>query len=109
MHGMKALPPEQIAQLHDRIMGAQMGSLKLIPPVDESITELARRTVKLGLAIAVARGASDDGNTLRIPIQAPVTQPAELFRLADLIHYWTPDWALDRAGFGAAGGALPAP
>lgn len=107
MHGMKALPPEQVAQLHDRIMGAQMGSLKLTPRVDESITELARRTEKLGRAIAVAHGTSDDGNTLRIPIQVPVTQPAELFRLADLMHYWNPDWTLERAGFGGAGGGMP--
>jgi hypothetical protein len=107
MHGMNALPPEQVAQLHDRIMGAEMGPLKLTPPVDESITELARRTEKLGLAIAVAHGASDDGNTLRITIQVPVTQPAELFRLADLMHYWNPDWTLERAGFGGAGGGMP--
>src|SRR5713101_3765536 len=107
MHGMNALPPEQVAQLHDRIMGAEMGPLKLTPPVDESITELARRTEKLGLAIAVAHGASDDGNTLRITMQVPVTQPAELFRLADLMHYWNPDWKLERAGFGGAGGGMP--
>jgi hypothetical protein len=36
-----------------------------------------------------------------------VTQPAELFRLADLMHYWNPDWALERAGFGGAGGGMP--
>ena len=107
MHGMKALPPEQVSELHDRIMGATMGSLQLTPPVDESITELARRTEKLGLAIAVAHGAGDDGNTLRIPIQAPETQPAELFSLADLMHYWNPDWTLERAGFGGAGGGMP--
>jgi hypothetical protein len=107
MHGMEALPAEQVAELHDRIMGAEMGSLKLTPPVDESITDLARRTQKLGLAIAVAHGASDDGNTLRVPMQQPATQPAELFRLADLMQYWNPDWTLERAGFGGAGGGMP--
>jgi hypothetical protein len=107
MHGMKALPPEPVSELNDRIKGAEMGPLKLTPPVDESITELTRRTEALGLAIAIAHGASDDGSTLRIPIQAPETQPAELFRLADLMQYWNPDWTLERAGFGGAGGGMP--
>jgi hypothetical protein len=107
MHGMKALPPDQVAELHDRIKGREMGPLPLTPPVDESIMELASRTAKLGLAIAVAHGASDDGNRLRIPIQAPATQPAEVFSLADLMQFWNPDWTLERAGFGGAGGGMP--
>lgn len=107
MHGMKALPPDSVSELHDRILGKEMGPLQLTPPVDESITELARRTQKLGLAITVAHGATDDGATIRIPIQAPATQPAELFSLADLTHYWNPDWTLERAGFGGAGGGMP--
>ncbi len=106
MHGMKALPEEQINELHDRIKDATMGPLNLTPPVDESITELARRTEKLGLEIAVTHGAKDDGNTLQIPVQQPKTQPAELFKLADLMQYWNPDWTLDRAGFGGAGGGM---
>ena len=107
LHGTKALPPEQVAELRDRVIGGEMGTLKLTPPVDESITDLARRTEKIGLAIAVAHGARDDGNTLRIPIQKPETQPAELFRLADLMRYWNADWTLERAGFGGAGGGMP--
>ena len=107
MHGMGALPSEQVSQLRDRIFGAEMGSLKLTPPVDESIAELAMRTEKLGLSIVVTQGATDDGTTIRIPIQVPVTQPAELFRLADLMHYWNADWTLERAGFGGAGGGMP--
>jgi ADP-ribosylglycohydrolase len=107
MWGMKALPPEQVSELHDRIKGAEMGPLQLTPPVDESISELARRTEKLGIAIAVAHGAIDDGKTLRIPIQEPQTQPAELFQLSDLMRYWNQDWTLERAGFGGAGGGLP--
>jgi hypothetical protein len=106
MRGMKALPAEQVAELHDRIKGKEMGPLQLTPPVDESITELAHRTAKLGLAIAAAHGAVDDGNTLHIPIQAPEAQPAELFNLADLMQYWNPDWTLERAGFGGAGGGM---
>jgi ADP-ribosylglycohydrolase len=106
MHGMKAMPPEQVSELHDRIMGKEMGPLKLTPPVDESITELAGRTEKLGRAIATAHGASDDGSILRIRIQQPQTQPAELFKPADLMQYWNPDWTLERAGFGGAEGGM---
>jgi hypothetical protein len=107
MHGMKALPPEQVHELHDRILGSEMGSLKLTPPVDESISELARRTTRIGLAITTDHGASDDGETLRISVQSPQTQPAELFKLPDLMRYWNPDWVLERAGFGGAGGGMP--
>ncbi len=107
MHGMRALPLEPLSELNDRVFGKEMGPLQLTPPVDESITELARRTEKLGLAIAVARGARDDGSTLHIQIQEPQTQPAELFSLADLMKYWNPDWTLERAGFGGAGGGMP--
>jgi len=106
MHGMKALPTEQVADLHDRIVGAEMGPLKLTPPVDESVTELARRTATVGAAILSAHGARDDGSNLTIALEDPVTQPAELFRLADLTQYWNKDWALARAGFGGAGGGM---
>jgi hypothetical protein len=107
MWGMKALPAEQVSELHDRIMGAVMGPLQLTPPVDESIAELAKRTAKLGIAVATGHGASDDGNSLRIPTQEPETQPAELFKLSDLMRYWNSDWTLERAGFGGAGGGMP--
>ena len=83
-----------------------MGPLALTPPVDESITELARRTEKLGLEIAMAQGAKDDGDTLQILVQQPKSQAAELFKLADLMQYWNSDWTLDRAGFGGAGGGM---
>ena len=106
MHGMKALPPDAVAELHDRIFGAKMGPLQLTPPVDESISVLAQRTAKIGLAIAASHGANDDGNTLRVLIETPQTQPAELFQLADLMRYWNPDWTLARAGFGGAGGGM---
>ena len=107
MHGMKALPSEQVAELHDRILGKQMGPLQLTPPVDESISELARRTARIGEAILMSHGASDEGNSIRIPVQDPATQPAELFKLADLMQYWNRDWTMERAGFGGAGGGMP--
>jgi hypothetical protein len=107
MHGMKALPSEQVSELHDRIQGKEMGPLQLTPAVDESISELARRTVRIGEAILISHGASDQGNSIRIPVQDPVTQPAELFKLVDLMEYWNRDWTMERAGFGGAGGGMP--
>jgi hypothetical protein len=107
MHGMKVLPAEQVSELHDRIQGKEMGPLQLTPPVDESISELARRTVRIGEAILVSHGASGEENSIRIPVQDPATQPAELFKLADLMPYWNRDWTMERAGFGRAGGGMP--
>jgi hypothetical protein len=107
MHGMKALPSEQVSELHDRIQGKEMGPLQLTPPVDESISELARRTVRIGEAILVSHGAIDEGKSIRIPVHDPATQPAELFKLADLMQYWNRDWTMERAGFGGAGGGMP--
>ncbi len=106
MHGTKALPPEAISELRDRIVGAKMGELQLTPPVDESISELARRTARIGEAILVSHGARNDQNAVHIPVEAPITQPAELFTLADLMQYWNPQWTLQRAGFGGAGGGM---
>ena len=107
MRGMKALPQEQVEELHDRITGAKMGALDLTPAVDEKISDLAQRTARIGVLILVAHQAIDDGGSIRIPLQESVTQPGELFRLADLMQYWNPDWTLERAGFGGAGGGMP--
>ena len=107
MHGMKTLPSDQVSELNDRIQGKEMGPLQLTPPVDESVSDLARRTVRIGEAMLVSHGASDQGNSIRIPVQNPATQPAELFKLADLMQYWNPDWTMERAGFGGAGGGMP--
>src|ERR1700679_1559855 len=103
---MKALPAEAVSELHDRIKGPTMGPLPLTPPVDESISELAKRTAKLGEEILAAHGAHDESEELRIPVQEPETQPAELFRLSDLMRYWNPEWTLERAGFGGGGGGI---
>lgn len=106
MHGMSALPPKEVAALNDRIYGATMGPLKLTPPVDESITVLAARTVAIGEKMLLENGAKLEGDTLEIPVQQPVTQAPELFQLSDLTRWWNPDWKLERAGFGGAGGGL---
>ena len=50
--------------------------------------------------------STTNASALLIPVQYPVTQPAELFTLADLTQYWNPDWKLERAGFGGAGGGM---
>jgi len=84
MHGMSSLPAAEVAALHDRIYGATMGPLNLTPPVDESISALAKRTVVIGEKILLAHGAQLQGDRLLIPIEQPVTQEPELFRLSDL-------------------------
>ncbi len=103
IHGMKALPPELVAQLSDRIVGSEMNKVKFTPAVDETISALARRTAAIGEKVILAHaGRSVDGR-LHIAVQAPQTQPAERFALADLTRYWNPEWRLERAGFGGDG------
>ncbi len=100
INGMKALPPELVAQLHDRIAGEKMGSLTLTPAVDESICELAKRTAAIGKQIIAANDGKVAGDLISIETQVPKTQPALRFELADLMEYWDADWKLERAGFG---------
>lgn len=107
MHGMQALPTRLVGQLGDRIVGDRMGAVRLTPPVDERISDLARRTAAIGEKIIVANGGTISGETLWIPVQQPATQPAELFRLEDLAKYWGDgSWKFERAGFGGAGGGM---
>lgn len=106
MRGMKALPQYLVEQFGDRIQGNRMGGIPLTPPVDESIPGLAQRTARIGAQIVIAEGGCASGEELAIPVQSAVTQPAELFRLADLLQYWNPDWKLERAGFGGGSGGL---
>jgi hypothetical protein len=80
--------------------------VKLTPPVDEKISDLAKRTVAIGEKILLNNGAKIRGENLSIPKQQLITQPAELFALGDLMKYWNSDWKLERAGFGGAGGGL---
>jgi hypothetical protein len=106
MHGMSALPADQVATLHDRVKGDAMGDLQLTPPVDESITGLAQRTTAIGEKILLSHGTRLEGNSLTVPIEEPTTQQPELFKLADFTKVWNPDWTLERAGFGGAGGGI---
>lgn len=107
MHGMKVLPAKLVAQFGDRMKGTGMGSVKTFPhPIDLSLTEHARRTAVIGEKILLAERATFAGETLHIPTQSIVTQPAERFVLGDLTQWWAPEWTLERAGFGGAGGGM---
>ncbi len=107
MRGMSAIPGNLAAQLGDRILGSKMGSVTLTPPVDEKISDLAARTAAMGEKVLAANGAAIGDHAISITKQDPVTQRAEIFKLADLMQYWNSDWKLDRAGFGGAGGGMP--
>jgi hypothetical protein len=106
MKGMKGLPASLIERLGDRIQGTQMGGVTLTPPVDESLTELARRTAAIGHQFISANGGKAGGGSIMVAVQKPATQPAELFQLGDLMKYWNQDWKLLRAGVGGAGGGM---
>jgi hypothetical protein len=107
MKGTSGLPPWLIDRLGDRIAGDEMGGVKLTPPVDESLGELAKRTAVLGRKFVAANNgkvAADDA--VSITVQQPEALPAELFRVGDLTQYWNADWQLLRAGVGGAGGGM---
>ena len=107
MHGMKALPTHLVKTLNDSIIGEKMGKLTLTPSVNESISELAQRTTAIGIQLMQTKGAKLSSGNLVINLQQPITQPAELFDLAELTQYWNKDWKLERAGFGGAQGGMP--
>jgi len=100
MHGLRAIPKQLLDPLHDRVIGDTLGDVPL-PPVDESISALGRRTAAIGERLLLVHGAQLDGDTLIIEREAPQPLPLERFTLADLTRYWAPEWTLDRAGFGA--------
>ncbi|MHA4842937.1 ADP-ribosylglycohydrolase family protein [Flavitalea antarctica] len=106
MRGLKSIPDYLVKSFGDRIKGEKMGSVVLTPAVDESITDLSNRTVVIGKLILQKNGEKLGSEGVNITVQEPVTQPAELFKLADLMQYWNPDWQLERAGFGGAGGGM---
>lgn len=106
MHGTKGIPAHLVQALNDRIQGEKMGGVTLTPAVDEKISALAKRTAEVGKKIMQKNGVRLNANALTIPVQEPVTQPAELFKLGELTRYWNPDWQLERAGYGGAGGGM---
>lgn len=106
MHGSKCLPKHLVEPFHDRIVDSEMGKVPLTPPVDEKISDLAKRTTAIGEKFIAANEGKISGETISIAVQSVTTQPAELFTLADLTKFWNPDWKLERAGFGGAGGGV---
>jgi hypothetical protein len=106
MKGTKGLPPWLIDRLEDRITGDTLGGVTLTPAVDESLAELAKRTAAIGRQFIAANKGTVTAGTVSVGVQEPETQPAELFRLGDLMQFWNPDWTLLRAGVGGAGGGM---
>lgn len=107
MHGMAGLPVAQVTQLGDRIAGTGMGAIKAYrKPVDERISDFARRTAAVGGAMLEREGIVLHDGVWRIPVEAVTAQPAELFPIGELVRYWNPDWTLERAGYGGAGGGM---
>ena len=106
MHGMAALPKEAVESFNDRVKGDTMNALKLTPPLDESISRLAERTAAIGEKILLSHGAKLEGDKLVVRTEQPKMLEPELFKLADLTKWWNPDWTLQRAGYGGAGGGL---
>lgn len=106
MKGMKAIPAALVEQLGDRIKGHEMGGVPLTPPVDESLSELSRRTAAIGRKFIAANGGKVSSESVTVVAQKPETQAAELFQLGDLMQYWNRDWKLLRAGVGGAGGGM---
>ncbi|MBS1566258.1 MAG: ADP-ribosylglycohydrolase family protein, partial [Bacteroidetes bacterium] len=107
MHGMKALPAALVQALRDSIIGDKMGKVILTPAVHETISGLAARTAAIGEKLLRKNGSSISNDYIRLLAEEPAEQPAELFRLSDLMQYWNPGWTLGRAGFGGAGGGMP--
>jgi hypothetical protein len=106
MKGMKGLPQDLVKALGDSIIGEKMGKVTLTPAVKETISGLADRTAAIGLKLLQQNGTLVHNNRLEIPVQEISTQPAEVFSLSDLGQYWNPQWKLERAGFGGAGGGM---
>jgi hypothetical protein len=104
MHGTAGLPQKLLGRLNDRIRGDKMGPVTFDPPVDERVSDLARRTAAVGAEILRANGARVGKDEIVIPLEQPQAQQPERFRLSDLMQYWNPDWRLEGAGFGYRGG-----
>ena len=102
---MKAIPEHLWKPFNDRIKGESMGHLKF-PPINESITNLAKRTAAMGEKIMAAHGVRATAEGWRIAVQNPLQQEADSFELSDYTKWWNPQWTLVRASYGASGGGL---
>ena len=106
MRGSEALPQILVAQLNDRVSGEELAGIRIAPPLEESLSGLARRTAAVGEKFILANGGSTHGQMFRIQAQTPVALPAEVFRVSDLVSFWNPAWELAGAGLGSQGDAL---
>lgn len=105
MKGTAGIPKGLMEQIGDTIKGDKMGKVEFNPAINESISELGKRTAKIGEEIVILNGASKSGNNLLIPMEPILPQKAELFSLADYTKPWDPSWQLVGAGFfGPKGG-----
>ncbi len=107
MRGTKGLPAHLVVGLGDRLVGHRMGSVDLTPPVEETISVIAKRITKIGQQILASNGGSASATHVTAPIEPARTQPADLFKLADLTEYWNRNWKLGRAGFGGIPDSIP--
>jgi hypothetical protein len=83
-----------------------MGGVTLTPPVDERLSDIARRTTVVGRRLIAANGGTEDASGIVVPDRPVRTQEADRFTLADLMRDWNASWTLERAGFGGAGGGM---
>lgn len=96
MHGTKSIPKELLEGLHNRIKGDKMGG-RILPPTDETITNLTDRTVGVGAAILKDNRISIQNGFFTIPFQNIITQPAELFTVNDMLMKWDADWKIEHS------------
>jgi hypothetical protein len=104
--GLNALPENLVAQLNNRVKGEFVGPVKLTPPVDETITNLAKRTVAVAEKIMNKNKVLIKNDNYAITTQKTTPIEAELWKLSDFTQYWNPSWSLERASFGAPGGGV---
>ncbi|MBC7845600.1 MAG: ADP-ribosylglycohydrolase family protein [Flavobacterium sp.] len=105
MKGTEGIPKGLMEEIGDTIKGDKMGKVEFNPAINESISELGKRTAKIGEKIVLLNGGSKSGNMMLIPIEPIIPQAAELFSLADYTKTWNPSWQLVGAGFfGPKGG-----
>ncbi len=103
MHGTQAIPRQLVEPLHDRIYGEQMGPVKFRKPVDEKISDLAERIVKIGTANVEANGGTVEARSIVVPRRRPETQPYEKFDINEYASLWDRNWKLEGGGRGGAG------
>ena len=90
MKGTKGLPPWLIDRLGDRIRGDELGSVKLTPPVDESLAELAKRTARVGHQFIAANNGTTTADAVSIECRSRRRSRPSCFRRATSCGTGTP-------------------